>query len=359
LLLFLHLVISFISTWGQENTSNLEVLLIGAAHEYKPKSNQDLTNIHTKIRVFKPDAIFGEWLSKEDEKALKTYSFKGWVMRRYELLKSKNDLAGIDINSEINRLEKLTVSEPENHKHTIDLAIVYYLDSDQGNGYFQMWKVAKHLQRNPHDTTIFNYARKKFFSEVIDNVDKAIRPYIHDEYDYIAHPMMLEMGMNKIYPIDSQKWDGQGSETWRQPDSILKHYIAFYSLDTSSEIGQKTIKIHRAFTSKMNQLEQDANRIYGSNHFTEALNGPQLTERMFQTAMIPEAYKELDFFPTELYQKKYQSWLNRNKDMCENTIRLVHNNKFKRVVIVVGANHAQIMSDIFKEKGIVVKNIND
>jgi hypothetical protein len=356
-LLILFLFSGFVHAWSQDN--NLEVLLIGAAHEYKPKSNQDLTNVHQKIRAFQPQAFFGEWLSKEDEKALKSYALKGWVIRRTELLKSKNDFSGKDLSKEIIHLEKLVENEPNNLKYAIDLAIVYYLDSDQGNGYFQMWKVAKHLQKNPADTVVFNYACLKFFSDVIDNVDKAVRPYIHDEYDYIAHPMMQEMGMKKIYPIDSQRWDGQGSDTWRKPDSILKHFIEFYSRDSLTEIGKRTMAIHKEFNMKMKSLETEANQIYGENHFTEALNGPQLTERMFQTAMIPEAYKELDFFPTELYDKKYNSWLQRNYDMCENTIRQAQINNFERVVIVVGANHAKIMADLFKERGVKVRNINE
>jgi hypothetical protein len=344
---------------SQHVNSSLEVLLIGAAHEYSPKTPQDLRNVHAKIRAFKPDAFFGEWLSAEDEKSLKSYGHKGWVMRRYELLKSKNNIPEELLDAEICRLESLSAKDPKNMICHIDLAIALYLNSDQGNGYFHMWKVAKYLEKNPTDTLVFNYAKRKFYSDVVDTVEKAVRPYTHDEYDYIAHPMMEEMNMAKIFPMDSQRWDGQGSGTWRQPDSILNAYIELYKRDTITPIGNKVNAVHNTFKARLKYLEDIAKMKYGEDHFTEALNGPELTERLHLLSMIPEDFKQFDFFPVDLYHRKYLSWRNRNYDMCLNTIDRAAANNFRKVVIVVGANHAKIMRDLFIDMGVKVININD
>lgn len=44
---------------------DLEVLLIGVSHDYSKYPAQNFSSIHQKIRKFKPDVFFGEFLSKE------------------------------------------------------------------------------------------------------------------------------------------------------------------------------------------------------------------------------------------------------------------------------------------------------
>jgi hypothetical protein len=358
LLLILLICISQ-TAFSQTPTQNLEVLMIGASHSYDPKIPQDLTAIHAKIRAFKPDAIFGEWLSPEDEKAIKNYWNKEGVMKRYERLKSRKTIPESELSSEIARYEAIIDKNPKDMKARVDLAVAHYLSFDAGNGYFQMWHVAKHLQKNPKDTAVFKYAQKMFFTSAIDSVHKAILPYIDDEYDYIAHPMMVELGIKKMYAMDSQRWDDQWSTAWGNADSVFYAQRDKYLADSLSEKGKKVKELKAIVKNRMAFLEADAAKVYGENHATEALNGPQMAEWLFKINFFAEEYRELDFFPADLYGWMTHYWWHRNNDMCNNTISRSKANGFNKVVIVVGANHAAAMTKNFKEKGIKVININD
>lgn len=354
LLLFLLITIAH-SGFSQD----LEVLMIGASHNYDPKTKQDLTGIHAKIRTFKPNAIFGEWLSPEDEKALKNYWNKQGVMKRYERLKSRKMIPENELPATIARYEAMIAKNPTDMKNRIDLAVAHYLNFDAGNGYFQMWHVAKHLQKNPKDTTIFNYARKSFFSAEIDSVHKAIPNYIDDEHDYISFPMMNELGMKKVYSMDSQRWDDKWSIAWGNADSVFFESFNKYKTDSLSEIGKKVKELKQITKNRMSYLMADATKTYGENHATEALNGAAMSEWLFRINFFADEYRQLDFFPADLYGWMTHYWWHRNNDMCNNTINRAKVNGFKKVVIVVGANHAAIMSKIFNEKGVKVTNIND
>lgn len=358
LILILIVLIRNLS-FAQTPTEDLTVLMIGASHDYDSKIKQDLSGLHTKIRVFKPDAFFGEWLSPEDERALKDYWNKEGVMKRHERLKARKTISDSQLPAEIARLEKNLDANPQDMKNRIDLAVAYYLNFDAGNGYFQMWNVAKHLEKNPKDTVVFNYARKAFFTSAIDSVHKAIKPYVHDEYDYIAHPMMVEFGFKKIYPMDSQRWDLQWSKAWNDADSVLFANINKYKTDSTSEMGKKVNQIRKIVNARMAYLYEDAGKIYGESHITEALNGPQITEWLFKINLWAEEYRQLEFFPADLFGQKFHWWWHRNNDMCINTLTRAKANGFKKVVIVVGANHANIMTNRFREMGVKVININD
>jgi hypothetical protein len=357
-LTFLLILISQLN-FSQTPTQKLEVLMIGASHSYDPKSKQDLTNIHQKIRVFKPQAFFGEWLSPEDEKALKSYWNKENVMKRYDRLKSRTNISEEKLPDQIYRLRNVTRNNPKDMKAKIDLAIAHYLSFDAGNGYFQMWKVAKYLQKNPKDTMVFNYARNKFFSTAVDSVHKAVANYIDDEYDYIAHPMMEELKLKYMYAMDSQRWDDQWSKAWNDADSVLYANLDLYKTDSLSPMGKKVNVLRKKVKNRMDYLMEDAGNTFGENHITEALNGDAMTEWLFKINLWADEYRELDFFPADLFGKKFHYWWQRNNDMCNNTVDRAKAEGFNKVVIVVGSNHAAIMTKIFKEMGVKVTNINE
>lgn len=359
LLIILFINLSGLTLFAQTPTQDLEVLMIGASHQYDPKTKQDLSGVHAKIRAFKPDAFFGEWLSPEDEKAIQTYWNKENVLKRFDRLKQKNNIAEKDLPATIARHEKALNKKPDDMKNRIDLAVAYYLSHDAGNGYFQMWNVAKHLQKNPNDTSVFNYARKKFFTAAVDSLQKAINPYIDDEYDYIAHPMMVEFGMKKIYPMDSQRWDNEWSDAWSKADSVFWTNVNRLKKDSLSAEGKKAREIGLRVKNRMKYLQEDATKTYGENHETEALNGPEVSEWLFRINFYSDEYRELSVFPADLYGWMLHWWWHRNNDMCNNTIERAKANGLKKVVIVVGANHAAIMSKQFKEKGVKVINILD
>jgi hypothetical protein len=359
LLFILFINLSGLALFAQRPTQDLEVLMIGASHQYNPEPKQDMSSVHAKIRAFKPDAVFGEWLSPEDEKAIKTYWNKEGVLKRLDRLKQKNNITEKDLPAIIARYEKTLDKNPDDMKNRIDLAVAYYLSYDAGNGYFQMWNVAKHLQKNLKDTLVFNYARKKFFSAAVDSLHEAINPYIDDEYDYVAHPMMVEFGMKKMYPMDSQRWDNEWSEAWGKADSVFYARLNLLKKDSLSAEGKRAREISKQVKERMDYLIKDGTQTYGMPHITEAMNGPEMTEWLFRINFYSSEYQELSIFPADLYGWMLHWWWHRNNDMCNNTIERAKANGFKKVMIVVGANHAAIMSRIFREKGVKVVSILD
>jgi hypothetical protein len=344
---------------AQTPTQELQVLMIGASHEYSPTPKQDLSGIHAKIRAFKPDAFFGEWLSSEDEKAIKTYWNKKNVLKRDERLRARKKISEAELPIEIARLEKIVAQNPDDMKARVDLAVVNYLNFDSGNGYHQMWHVAKYLEKNPKETQLFDYAYKQFLPVKMDTLQEMINNYINDEYDYIAFPMMKELKQKTIYPMDSQRWDNEWSKAWTDADSVFWGKMEEYKKDSTSVIGLKVKELRAKVKQRMKYLEEDASKVYGETHGTEALNGPQMTEWLFRINFYADEYRELPFFPADLYGLMTHWWWHRNNDMCQNTISRSKANGFKKVVIVVGANHAAWMTKIFTENGIKVTNIND
>ena len=57
----------------KSHAQKLEVLLVGVSHNYSKYPKQDFSDIYRKIDRFKPDAFFGEFLSKEDERNVMDY----------------------------------------------------------------------------------------------------------------------------------------------------------------------------------------------------------------------------------------------------------------------------------------------
>ena len=91
------LALFFILIANISYAQNLEILLIGALHDYSKAAPQDFSKIHQKIRQFKPDAFFGEYRSKEDERLLMNYWCKSFNNERIERLKAKRPIAEKDL----------------------------------------------------------------------------------------------------------------------------------------------------------------------------------------------------------------------------------------------------------------------
>jgi hypothetical protein len=89
------------------------------------------------------------------------------------------------------------------------------------------------------------------------------------------------------------------------------------------------------------------------------LNSPQYTEWLYRINLVSDEYRQFDFFPIEEFGKKIHYWWMRNNDMCHNTLTRAKAEGFNKVVIVVGSNHANIMTKIFTEMGVKVTNINE
>jgi Family of unknown function (DUF5694) len=329
---------------------NIEILLVGASHNYGENSTNDFSKIHDKIRKFKPDAFFGEYRSKEDERLLMNYWCKSFNKERIARLKAKRPIAEKDLPKVITELKAKIAQNPNDWKARIDIAHAYFLDQDVANAYFQMWQVYNN-KSVPPNADIFNYSKLIFPTE-IDSLHKAIKNYNTSEYHYIGFPMMIEMGFKEIYPMDCQVYDmnyGNAVDTfWTAYDVFQKDTIDGYNADF-----KKLEKAMYAEQNKKKKLEKT------DKYYTEYMNTDESGKiNLTYDYMVPEMY-DFKGFPKEAVLSAIHWWNMRNMGMCENTVNRAKALGVKKVVVIVGANHRMGMQAIFeKMPNVKVWNIN-
>ena len=328
----------------------VEILLIGASHNYGENSTNDFSKIHQKIRQFKPDAFFGEYRSKEDERLLMNYWCKSFNNERIERLKAKRPIADKDLPKVIAELKTKIAQNPNDWKARIDIAHAYFLDQDVANAYFQMWQVYNN-KSVPPNSDIFNYSKLILPTE-IDSLHKAIKNYNTSEYHYIGFPMMIEMGMKEIYPMDCQVYDLNYSTAvdslWTQYEVFQKDTIGGYNADF-----KKLEKAMYAAQSNKKKLEKT------DKYYTEYMNTDESGKiNLTYDYMVPEMY-DFKGFPKAAVLSAIHWWNMRNMGMCQNTVERAKKLGVKKVVIIVGANHRLGMQAIFeKMPNVKVWNIN-
>jgi hypothetical protein len=329
---------------------NIEVLLIGTSHDYSKNPPQDFSKIHQTIRAFKPDAFFGEYRSKEDERLLMDYWAKSYNNERLERLRKNRPIAEKDLPKVIADLTAKIAQNPNDWKARIDIAHAYFLDQDVSNARFQMWQ-AYHNKQTPANQAIFAYS-KLVLPLDLDSLHKAVKNYETSEYDNIAYPLMMEMGFKEIYPMDCQVYD----MNWNAAGAVFtKKYEAFL-LDSIN-----------SYTPAFMAIEKKCNdglaRYYAqnkSNKLTEWLNTDEAGKLSASgDFLLPEMY-DLPNFPKESMLAALHWWNMRNEGMCENTVVRARKLGVKRVVVLAGANHRMFMQAIFqKMPNVKVWNINE
>lgn len=336
----------------------VEVLLIGASHNYGNMEPQDLSGIHSKIQKFKPDAFFGEWLSPEDEKNLVSYWNKDNVIARTKRLYGKRPIEDDQLPATISSLRQQLAQNPKDFKTRVDLAHACYLSLDAANGHFQMWQVSKELKRDPGNTALFEYA-KLVLHPSLDSIQKAINNYANSEYDLIAYPVMLTLGHDRIWPMDSQEFDPFWSEAWAYSDSLANLFDRQMKENPNSPEALHYRAI-RAKEEQMGKTMKEGKAGYDSKHYTELLNSPFVDDFYFRMNIVSTDLLALRGFPAAAFQEKLHWWMMRNIRMCENTINRARANGLKKVVVVVGAGHRYPMATLFSQmEGVKVWNVNE
>lgn len=336
---------------------SLEVLLIGASHQYEP--GQDMTGIHSKIRAFQPDAFFGEWLSPEDEKDLLTYWNKKNVDGRTRRLRANKDIPDEKLPGLIQELKAKVAANPGDFFARIDLAHAYYLSQEAGNGYYQMWQVSKELKRDPSNQALFDYSAL-VRGPWQDTPQKFIDSYTNNEYDLIAFPMMMELKKDWIYPMDCQAYDVFWSEAWAYSDSLESVYKEQLrrNPDSGEALFYSAVKKKEAAMAAQTKGESVAG--YKQSQMTEILNTPEADNFLNRVNLVSPELLGLRGFPAYAFQEKLHWWLMRNITMCNNTVERARAAGLKKVVIIVGAGHRWPMATLFGEMpGVKVVNIND
>lgn len=329
----------------------VDILIVGVSHNYGNYTQQDLSSIYSKIKKFKPTAFFGEFLSKEDEKNIMDYWCKQENIKRLETLRKNRYITSEELPKVIDNLRKLSLKNPKDYHLKTDLAHAYYLDQDVSNGHYQFWQVFNNLQQSPN-IELENYVNK-ILSPQLDVKGRSMKRLKTSEYALIAFPIMQEMGMQELYPMDCQDFDLNWSA------SALAFYNKFepFKKDTLASYANELKGI---LTKRDKGFEKYASIEKNSKNVTEWLNTDEAsTISSSGDFYFPELYN-LKSFPKEEMLSQIHWWFMRNKGMCENVVNRARVLGTKKVVVIAGANHRKYMQDIFeKMPNVTVRNINE
>ncbi|MDQ6477235.1 DUF5694 domain-containing protein [Dyadobacter sp. LHD-138] len=344
--IFLIFFIS-VNTFAQ----SVDIMLIGVSHNYSKYPKQDFSGIYNKIKKFEPDAFFGEFLSKEDERLVMDYWCKQDNIKRLNILTNNRSIAIASLSKTIDSLKKISLSKPEDYQVKTDLAHAYYLDQDVANGHYQFWQVFNKLQKRP-DAELENYVNK-LLSPQLDTTGRSMRRLKTSEYALIAFPMMQEMGIQELLPMDCQDYDLNWGASWAAFDSKFNLVKKDTTTSFTKELKSNLATINNGF-EKYQSIEKSSKTI------TEWLNTDEASAiSATGDFYLPEMY-EMKNFPKEEMLSKIHWWIMRNKGMCDNVVNRARVAEAKKVVVIVGANHKQYMQDIFKTMpNVRVRNISE
>lgn len=332
-------------------TQKLDILLIGVSHNYGKYPQQDVSDIHSKIRKFNPDAFFGEFLSKEDEKNLMDYWCKQDNIKRMETLRKNRNFTVEALTKTIDSLKQLSSLNPQDYRLKADLAHAFYLDQDVSNAHFQFWQVFNHLEKSP-DSELESYVNK-LLSPELDVTGRSIQRLKTSEYALIAFPMMLEMKIQELIPMDCQdfdlNWSASALAFYNKFEPFKKDTLAPYSYELKTFL----VRRDKGFET-YGSIEKN------SKNVTEWLNTDEASAISSSGDFYYSEMYNLKKFPKEEMLSQLHWWLMRNKGMCENVVNRARAIGSKKVVVVAGANHRKYMQDIFRKMpNVTVRNINE
>lgn len=342
-------LILFLTTnvWGQ----HVDILLIGVSHNYSSYPQQNLSGIYSKIKSFAPNAFFGEFLSKEDERLVMDYWCKQDNKKRLEILRSNRNIAMNLLPGTIDSLIKLSVQKPKDFQIKADLAHAYYLNQDVANGHYQFWQVFNHVQKTPN-TVLENYV-DKLLSPKLDTTGRSMKRLKTSEYALIAFPVMQEMKIQELLPMDCQDYD----LNWTASSAAFHQKFKTFREDTNASY---TNNLNILLTKRDAGFKKNAGIEKNSKNITEWHNSDE-GSAIFATGdfYFPEMY-DVKTFPKEEMLSQIHWWLMRNKAMCDNVVYRARARGLNKVVVLAGANHRKYMQDIFKKiPNVTVRNINE
>jgi len=346
---FSFLIILFLSL--NVCAQHVDIVLIGVSHNYSNYPRQDFSTIYGKIRKFAPTAFFGEFLSKEDERLVMDYWCKQDNIRRLEILKKNRDIAVDLLPNTIDSLKQLSERRPDNYQIKADLAHAYYLNQDVSNAHYQVWQVFSKLSQTS-DKSLENYVNK-LLSPGLDTTGRSIKRLKTSEYALISFPVMQEMKIKELLPMDCQDYD----LNWQASSAAFHQKFQKFREDTiagyAKELKALLIKRDKGFL-------KNAGIEKSSKNVTEWLNTDEASA-IFSSGdfYFPEMY-DIGGFPKEEMLSQIHWWLMRNKVMCDNVVNRSRALGLKRVVVLAGANHRWYMQNIFKTMpDVTIKNINE
>ncbi|MGN7204492.1 DUF5694 domain-containing protein [Pedobacter sp. SAFR-022] len=315
-----------------------EILVLGSDHENKPGA-EDYDMVVRKLTNFKPDMVFGEYLSPADYEALEpgTWAFQGMKKSKEFIAKTYRQTPK-NLNKKIQEAQSALQKFPYLHKVRMDLTAWYIMQSDRGNADYQIYLIEHEMKKH------FGKSEMAYYTQHFGNLDslKKLRLYRPlSEYTNIYFPLLYGLKQNQIYPMDCQKYDRPWSEAWAKADSAFKVLRTKAKADTSSAEA----KTYAAIIKYSNLTPEDEKHMTKSPYYNMA--HPRYAELNDAWNFYGGSrFYGWAGFPDQHIKDMFAQWTLRNEGMCANVLRQAKANHAKRVIVGVGAGHRKLMEDI-------------
>lgn len=332
--------------------NQIEIVIVGSSHN-NTKSTQNFQLIIDKLKNFKPDMVFGEYLPAEDYAKLEDDHWaKKAFKTKVDYINKLNPETPKNLSKLISRNQKALASFPYYHKTRMDLAVEYAKNWDRGNFDYQIFVLENYMKSK------FGKEERVQYTQMFGSPDSlkkigTIRP--GSEYSKIFFPLIYQLGQNKIYNMDCQTYDKPWGIAWGKTDSLYKVLIKKAKTDTLSAEANtvRALDKYYAFTN-------DEEKAFAADEYAG-----------MNTARYGELDESWNFyggrkfygyagFPTETVKEMIAQWTLRNEGMCKQIIEQAQANKAKRIVVGVGASHRKWMEEILAKNSYVkIINFND
>ena len=332
--------------------AQIEIVIVGSSHN-NSKSTQNFQAVIDKLKNFKPDMVFGEYIPAADYSKLEddNWAKKGFKAK-VNYIEKLNPETNKNSSTLIKKNQKALLSAPNYHQTRMHLAVEYAKIWDRGNFDYQVYVLDNYMKPN------FGNEEKAAYNKMFGGTDSlkklnVLRP--GSEYNKIFFPLIYQLGQNQIYNMDCQAYDKPWGIAWGKTDSIFKILAAKVKTDTLSAEA-KTLKAIEKYSSYADEEEQK---------FKDDEYAGMNTDKYAELNDAWNFYGGTKFygyagFPTETVKEMIAQWTLRNEGMCKNVIEQAKAKKAKRVVVGVGAAHRKIMEEILaKNKDVKIINYNE
>ncbi|WP_110827185.1 DUF5694 domain-containing protein [Pedobacter nutrimenti] len=333
-LTFFSLLFSLNTGFAQK----IEIVVVGSSHS-NPEGYDDFNVIISKLKAFKPDMVFGEYLSASDYKTLPAgnWAYDAFKIGRDFIARQHPD-SSKNPEKKIRQANKSLAKFAYLHKLRMDLALDYMQIGDRGNAEYQLFVIENYMKKGFAEQEMAYY--KRHFNSP-DSLKKARLYRVDSEYSRIYFPLIYALGQNEIYPMDCQKYDGPWSQAWSSARKRIAELTKKANQDSTSAERKLMAEIDRYSTI----TDQDKKNMSPSSYTNMA---SKRYEALIDAWNFYGGtyFFEYPLFPVQEIKAMYAQWALRNENMCENVLKQAKDKKAKRIVIGVGAGHRKTMEDI-------------
>ncbi|WP_162426509.1 DUF5694 domain-containing protein [Pontibacter pudoricolor] len=342
----------FLCAAFNSQAQQIEIVIVGSAHG-NGGSDADYRPVIDKLKNYKPDMVFGEYLSSEDQKvaiAAGHLSSKS-INKKMDFLQARDTKGAAKKVNTAKAYEALS-KFAYHHKTRMELARSLYLNHDRGNAEYQFYVLEQQMQEK------FEKSEQAYFGKLFGGVDTLRKVGLirkNSEYQRIFFPLVYELGHDRIYAADCQKYEAAWNEASRKAQAAIKKMNEAAKADSASAAGL-AVKARQRYTASANERMKGID--YTSYNFLNSDLYAELDE-VVNFMGGPRFFQEPGYPKAEI-QEMLQLWEKRNQGICENIIRQAKEKGATKVIVGVGASHRKGMEEIFaKMPDVILVNYID